>query len=101
MIFHTLVYKKDLGWSEKNFPDLDSENTLILIFSAPEFINSPDPIKELVKHYPHSKIMGCSSAGEISDKNILDHSMSIAIIKFKKTELKIAKSEIYSMEDSF
>lgn len=101
MKLETFYYKKNEGWSVKSFPDLDSENTLLLVFSAPEYIDHPEPIKELAKHYPKSKIIGCSSAGEISGPAIFDNSISVAIAKFEKSTIRIVKTEIPSSDKSF
>lgn len=100
MKLETLQYIEGTGWSG-SFPELDSENTLIMIFSAPEFISNPNPIEEFSKHYPKSKIIGCSSAGEIAQAKLLDHSISIAIIQFEKTPIKIMKADIASSDDSY
>lgn len=91
----------DNKWSIQEFPDLDSEDTLILIFSSPEYGNRLHPFQELVKHYPQSKIIGCSSAGEIAGPYISDHSISVAVIKFEKTPIAITSIKIDSVEDSF
>ncbi len=101
MILETLRFVKDKGWSTNSFPDLDSENTLILVFAAPEFINDPAPIKELAKKYPKSKIMGCSGSGEIAGARIYDHSISVAIVKFEKTLIKEAIITINDPKDSY
>lgn len=104
MILETFQFNsgsKDKGWSVKQFPDLDSENTLILIFSSPDFINHQEPINELIQHYPNSKIMGCSSAGEIAGSHISDESISVAIAKFDRTPLKIISKQIGSSDESF
>lgn len=92
---------KEKEWSIEKFPDLDSENTLVLIFSAPEFISNPSPIIELSKHYPKSKIVGCSSAGEIAGPYVSDDSISVAVVKFEKTPIKITSKKISSSDDSF
>lgn len=101
MKLKTLQYKSDSGWSIQQFPDLDSENTLIIAFCAPEFIGNKQPLAELRKQYPKSKIIGCSSAGEIAGARMLDHSMSIAIAKFEKTKIKIVKTKIDSPDKSY
>ncbi len=101
MEVQTFQYVTGKGWSVDTFPMLDSENTLVLIFAAPEFINNPSPLKELAKHYPHAKIIGCSSAGEISGQYITDHSLSVAVVRFESTTLRIVKTEIKTAEDSF
>lgn len=101
MILKTLKFIKDKGWLPDTFPDLDSENTLIIIFSAPEYIQDAKPIKELAKRYPKSQIIGCSDAGEIAGNLILDHSLSVAIVKFEKTIIKKTMVSITNMNDSY
>lgn len=100
MDLQTLQYNKG-AWSSQSFPNLDSENTLILIFAAPEFMENPVPIQEMVQHYPRAKIIGCSSAGEIAGAGIHDHSLSVAIMRFKKTPIQLVKAEIQNPEESF
>jgi hypothetical protein len=100
MEIQTLTYKQEDGrWSE-NFADLDSEQTLVIIFAAPEYIDNALPILQLSDHYPTSKIIGCSSAGEIFGPHVLDNSISAAIIKFNQTTLEITKDDISHYEDS-
>lgn len=101
MELETFTYASDKGWSVKTFPNLDSEQTLVLIFAAPEMIHDPSPIKELAQHYPKSKIIGCSSAGEISGSQIRDKSLSVAVARFESTILQIAKSNVTQSEDSY
>ena len=79
----TFYYTTEEGWSVKNFPALDSEQTLVLIFAAPEIINDPTPLKEIAQHYPKSKIIGCSSAGEIIGSHIMDKSIAVAVTQFE------------------
>lgn len=101
MNLETFQYTKGKGWSVPKFPALDSENTLILIFAAPEFSKDPKPIEELAAFYKNSKMIGCSSAGEILGSNINDNSLSVAIIKFEKTPLKVVKMEIKDSTESY
>ncbi len=101
MKLETFQYIEKKGWSTKQFPDLDSDQTLVLIFAAPEFIDNPEPINELVKQYPKSKIIGCSSAGEILGSLINDKSLSVAVVRFDKTPIKITSAEITNSDDSY
>lgn len=89
----------DGNWS-RNFPDLDSEKTIIFVFAAPEFHEESTPIKELSKFYPKSKMIGCSSAGEISGQYVFDKSISVAIVKFDKTKIKIVRHKISNDTES-
>jgi hypothetical protein len=101
MNLETFQYTLGKGWSIPTFPDLDSPQTLVLIFAAPEFINNIEPITELTNFYKNSKMIGCSSAGEILGSNINDHSLSVAVIKFAKTPIKIVKKEIKDVTESY
>lgn len=94
-------YLQGTGWNLKTFPKLDSEQTLILIFAAPNFFNHAQPIKELANFYKKAKILGCSSAGEIFGSHIFDNSLSVVIVKFANTRIKIAKAKVDNTDDSF
>jgi len=100
MEFKVFQYKDKNGW-DNSFPDMDSEQTLVIIFAAPDFFNHPEPIMELAQFYKQSKIIGCSSAGEIYGSHLFDNSLSVAVIKFSKTKIKIVKSEIKQAIDSY
>lgn len=91
----------DEAWSVKQFPELDSPTTFILIFFASSYQKNPEPIKQLINHYPRSIILGCSSAGEIEGRNVLDNSISVAIMKFEKTELKFATATVTAPKKSY
>lgn len=99
MKLQTIRFDKK-GWSCKEFPKMDSSNTLILVFAAPGFISHPAPIEELAKAYPQSKIVGCSSAGEIYNAGVYDESLSVAIMQFEKTNIRVSKAELDANKDS-
>ncbi len=111
MELETFQFTKKQGWSVKNFPDLDSENTLILVFADPEFINDPTPIIELSNHYQKSSIIGCSSLSEIFGEFVLDesvplvsisdHNLVVSVIRFQFTKIKTMISDIDSKNNYF
>lgn len=101
MKIETFNYTVEKGWSVSSFPKLDSSNTLILIFAAPQFIDHPKPIAELIKAYPQSKISGCSSAGEIFGSAINDNSLSVAVTQFDHTSVQIQSIAINDSKDSY
>lgn len=88
MIIKTFHFNKDTGWSLDQFPALDSEQTLILVFSSPNFFTNPAPFHELANAYPLSTMIGCSSAGEIIGATVTDDTIAVAVIKFEKTKIK-------------
>ena len=101
MELDTAKYVEKKGWSVDPLPAVDSDKTLILVFASPELIKNPSPIRELSQKYPQSKIIGCSSAGEIFGPTISDNSLSVAFVRFEKTPFQTVKTKINSAEDSF
>lgn len=101
MRLETIQYKKGTGWSVKDFSAISSENTLILNFFSPEYINNPEPFAQLRKAYPQALIAGCSTSGEIHNNSVFDESISTAILHFEKSQLRMVTFEINSLNDSF
>lgn len=100
MELETIIYRNG-AWSVKELPNLDSENTLVLIFLAPSLTTATQPLHEILTHYPNSKIIGCTTAGEIYGQYIYDQSIVVAIARFEQTPIKITKATINSMDQSF
>ena len=100
MDIQAFQYNLGQGWSLNEFPALDSEQTLVLVFASPEFINHVKPIIELANFYSKSRLIGCSSAGEIFGSKLFDQSMSVVVVRFSNTSLKIAKAKVEHVTDS-
>lgn len=101
MQIQTLIYTKQKGWDSVGFPSLDSENTLIIVFASPSMRNEAQAISELHQAYPKSKMLGCSTAGEILGSVIYDDCFVVAITKFERTKIKLVKTSLKGMEESF
>lgn len=84
-----------LSWS-RPFPELDSPRTLVVVFGSRSYLDGPEPIRELVGAYPTSKIVGCSSSGEIHGETLSDGSLSVAIARMEHTDLSVAMQPITS-----
>lgn len=84
MQLHTMIFSEKTGWSENKFPDIDSEGALIIIFGGPKILNNLAPLQQLKESFPKSKMIGCSTAGEIFGSIIYDDSLVVAIAKFEK-----------------
>lgn len=100
MQIETIQYQSHSGWSNA-FPELDSENTLVLNFFSPDFINNTVPFTELKKAYPKAIIAGCSTSGEILQNEIFDKSIATAIIRFDKSNLQLVTFDIKEPSLSF
>ncbi len=98
-ITETLSYDLTTGWS-KSFPDLDSENTLIVVFAAHEYCDSPQPLEELCNAFPQSKIIGCSTPVVVCDGALLEGAISVGIIRFKHTQIRLSYASVQAFEES-
>lgn len=94
-------YVDGSGWSVPILPDLDSARTLVLVFSAPEFAADHPAFLELRAHFPTSQIAGCSTAGEIIGDSLNDASLSVAVLRFDSTDIRVAFAEVRDASDSY
>jgi hypothetical protein len=101
MKLETFYYHSPSGWSVNPFPALDSEQTWIIVFGAPDFMDTPEPIHEIFRAYPTSHVVGCSSSGEIFGAAISDRSLAVAVIQFEHTAIVSATVPVQSIGDSF
>ncbi|WP_437675385.1 FIST N-terminal domain-containing protein [Sorangium sp. So ce131] len=102
MRLETFSFSRATGeWSVRALPALDSDQTLVLVFGAPEFLDDPGAIRELRRAYPRSRMVGCSSAGEIAGASVCDGTLSVAVARFERTSLWTAQVEVSSASDSF
>lgn len=101
MKLSTFSYHAGGRWSVDRFPALDSDNTLLIVFSAPEFIDNPGIISELAAAYPRSKMIGCSSAGEIAGPLVNDASVSVAVLRFERSRIAVVSAEVKDPAESY
>lgn len=100
MNLQTFSYSNRSGWSVDAFPSLDSEQTLVIVFGAPGFFDTPDPIRELGSAYPSSHLVGCSSSGEIFGSELSDDSLAVAVLKFELSTVATAWASVPSKAES-
>lgn len=101
MEIHTFRYDRNNHWSVPNWPQIDSSQTLVLLFGASGYLDEPTPIGDLLKAYPKAVVMGCSTAGEILETQIVDDSLTVAIVRFGHTTLRAASAPAGEQADSF
>ncbi|HCN89561.1 MAG TPA: hypothetical protein DIT28_10345 [Oxalobacteraceae bacterium] len=94
MKLETFCYEPIGGWSVAEFPALDSPQTLVLVFAAPEYMDRPHALAALRDAYPTSKLIGCSTAGEISGPFVNDASLSVALVQFEYSAVAVVSAEI-------
>ena len=97
----TFFYNRKNGWADLLPADWDSPQTLVMTFGATSFFDAPEPIHELTGQFPQSKIIGCSTAGEILGRTVSDESLIGAVVRFDETDLQIASAPINCETESF
>ncbi|HMS84744.1 MAG TPA: FIST N-terminal domain-containing protein, partial [Nitrospira sp.] len=82
-------------------PKIDSSRTLVVLFGSSSLLDADGPIAELLNDYPGSLAIGCSTAGEILGTRICDESVSAAVVRFDRTDLRMASAPVQSADESF
>jgi hypothetical protein len=101
MKLSTFSFEPVGGWSIKEFPAMDSERTLVIVFASPEYLDQPAEILELIDAFPNSKIVGCSTAGEIIGPYVNDTSLSVAVMQFERSTIEVVSADIKQAGESF
>ena len=87
------------AWS-RAFPALDSDRTLVLAFASPSYRDRADLFGELAAAFPTSALLGCSTSGEIDQASVVDDSITVAIVRFAQTNLRLAHAHLDSAAGS-
>ena len=88
------------NWCEK-IESIHIDANLFLLFISPDFNLKDDVLLSLNLKYPKSTIIGCSTAGEISDVTVKDKTISLTAIQLEKTTLKKVSFQIKDMNCSY
>lgn len=87
-------------WVNEFDLSLNSSNTLILIFSQLTKPKSQKHIDQIQEHYPDSIIIGCSTAGQILEGELIESELSATIVKFESSQLIKSSVSIDSAKQS-
>ena len=97
MKLETFSYSASAGWSVAPLPELDSGDTLVVVFGAPELDEVQAPLGQLMAAYGRSHVIGCSTVGEIFGTALTDHSLSVAVMQFEHgTRVATASASVCS-----
>ena len=80
---------------------IDVPADLFLLFISPDFPEKEEVIRYLNNSYPSATILGCSTAGEISDIKVNDQSVSLSAIQFDKVKHKMVAVSVKNMKQSY
>lgn len=100
MELQLLKYTSPEGWSQP-LPPWDDDQTFVFVVGAPSYIDQAHTIEELLRPYQHAHIVGCSSAGEIYQDEVLDESLVVSVVRFEHTQLKHQKLRVNDYPGSY
>lgn len=78
----------------------DISPNLLIVFADISFFSEPEQADKLIKQFPHATIIGCSTAGEICNTNVLDKQLIITAVQLNE-QPKLATTTLINMADSF
>ncbi|MEQ9501682.1 MAG: FIST N-terminal domain-containing protein [Deltaproteobacteria bacterium] len=88
-------------WLPPKMPELDSPQTLVLAFCAPEVADQAAPLQQLARQYPNSVVVGCSGSGEIHGTEVRDLSIAATVTSFAHTKLRTHSASVARSEESY
>ncbi len=101
MQLETLSWAPDVGWSAPIPGHLDSESTLALAFGDPAIGADPIPIKELRAALPTSRLLGCSTAGQILGDQLTDGTLVVSITRFEHARVDTTTARVSGPAESY
>lgn len=96
------IRQEQLSQKEASFSFLptDQPPQLALLFASPTYFADTSFLDRLRKNLPHTHIVGCSTAGEISPEGVTDDSAVVSAISFDRAALRTAHSRVEAAGDS-
>jgi hypothetical protein len=89
------------GWEPNQLGKLSGSAQLIILFGSTLLIKNKERFEEIRSHYPNASLWGCTTAGEIFDTQVSDNSLSVTVVQFEKTEIKLIYTKINSSTNSY
>lgn len=76
------------------------EPNLVLAFGDVAFFTHPGFAEALQSRFPAAARIGCSTAGEITEKGVSSGSCVITLVRFARAQVRVARTALASMDDS-
>lgn len=73
---------------------------LLLVFGSPVFFVSPGFAAAIANAFPRAVAIGCSTAGEIDAAGVHENSCVVTAVRFERTNLRPATTDLADMRDS-
>lgn len=95
------VYSTALGWQKKSENSLGDIAQLVFLFGNKTLLKDQKHIDYVKSEYPTAQLVGCSTAGEICQEEVLDQNIVCTAVWFEKSNIKIVDEKINKVDDSF
>ena len=92
-------WTKDSGWVVLK-QELSEKPQLVFVFGARPLLSEKSHFDEIRAMYPESHIVSASTAGEVISNEVLENSLVVTAIAFKKTTLQFSQDTIVDPEQS-
>lgn len=89
------------GWRPACPNGASHQAQLALVFGDLNILRRERRIEEIRQSFPHARIVGCSTAGEILGNRVFDNSITVTGVFFENTPLQFTETVVEDMEDSF
>ena len=89
------------GWKPGIPGTFGSKAQLVLVFGSTGALHESAPLQQIRSAYPRAHLLGCSTAGEIYDTQVLDDSLVATAIQFEGTTVQGAHIKLNGSNDSF
>lgn len=89
------------GWVDRSDSKLGESAQLVFMFGAVSVLENRQLTEEVKSLYPSAQIIGCSTAGEIIDTQVLDNSLVTTAIKFDDSFVKGVRIKMDQVQNSF
>jgi hypothetical protein len=89
VIVEQRIWSPSTGWKVGRTHDDFARAQLVLVFGSSARMEQPGALAELKACYPGARIVGCSTAGEICDTNVVEDRIVATAIHFAQTEVQV------------
>jgi len=90
---HQLHWTEKGGWNEVAGARVQKPS-VIFVFGGRKVIEKDGAYEDIRKQYPEGPMVLCSTAGEIISDDVFDDTLALTAVKFEKTELAFAETEL-------
>lgn len=74
---------------------------LVVMFGSIDAFKPDGQASQVARHLPGSLVIGCSTAGEISDKGVYNNTLVITAARFGQADFRPAWETVRNMDDTF